>query len=43
MNASSSMISQTKIALIMLFLALTSGLTYGWRGDPMITVFGLRG
>jgi hypothetical protein len=43
MNASSAMLSQKKIAQIMLFFALTSSLTYGWRGDPVIMVFGLRG
>jgi P27 family predicted phage terminase small subunit len=37
MNASSRMISQRKIAPIVLFFKLTSSATYGWRGgrDPL--------
>jgi hypothetical protein len=42
MNASPGVISQRKIDLIVLFLELTSGSTYGWPRRPMIRWFVLR-
>ena len=42
MNASSDVLSQRKIDLIVLFFDLTSSASYGWRREPMIVWFVLR-